>query len=162
MLQAQLNGGWQRQYLHKAVQRVVFTVRKRISKLNTQWWQIRSECSSSCKFSRDLKCTTNNRLTRCVWYSLIVSHAILIHPFASFTIWLFKNFPERITSMSLCFSAFFKLCLWSLIWYVRAKEQSKEIGKYLMLGWKMLGEYCPATGAVPLMQVKPDYPLFYV
>ena len=30
---------------------------------------------------------------------------------------------------------------------------SKELGNYLLKGWKMLDETCPVTGAVPLMEV---------
>ena len=34
----------------------------------------------------------------------------------------------------------------------RADLYSKKMGELLLKGWKMLGENCPATGEVPLMQ----------
>ena len=37
-------------------------------------------------------------------------------------------------------------------------RNSKEIGKYLLQGWRMLDEYCPVTGDVPLMQAPPLHP----
>ena len=34
----------------------------------------------------------------------------------------------------------------------RSDMYSKKMGEYLLKGWKMLNEYCPVTGDVPLMQ----------
>jgi uncharacterized Zn finger protein (UPF0148 family) len=34
----------------------------------------------------------------------------------------------------------------------RSDMYSKKMAEYLLKGWKMLNEYCPETGDVPLMQ----------
>ena len=38
----------------------------------------------------------------------------------------------------------------------KSRDNSKEIGQYLLKGWRMLDEYCPVTGDVPLMENPAD------